>query len=341
MDSLHVSSEPRAAAEEPGHFVVGASGSLMMPVASRPVTLEDEPPPEPAAGAPQVLGLTATPTARPIAPEVEARCGPGVPGMDELLLPGAVVLLGEVHGTKEIPALVGTLACHAVSAGAPVLVALEVPREEQRAVDAYLESDGGEAARAELTQGTFWRRPYQDGRSSEAVVALLERVRTWRQRDGLAVSVLALDVPGQGNTRSQGLARRLLWARAREPDSTVLVLVGNVQARVVRGAEWDAGLGPMGWHLARAGLPVRALDARFSGGTAWTCTLAPDGRIPCGEGPAAVPPGTESERGLDYRGARPFVRMLDARGAAGFHGVFYVGPVTASPPAVAALRQGF
>jgi hypothetical protein len=340
MDSLHVTSEPRAA-EEPGHYVLGASGSLMMPVASRPVTLEEEAPPESADGVPPVQGLAAAPTARPLPPEVEARCGPGVPGMDEVLTPGAVVLLGELHGTREIPALVGALACHAGSAGAPVLVALEVPREEQRAVDAYLESDGGEDARGALLEGTFWRRPYQDGRSSEAMLALLERVRAWRQRDGLAVSVLALDVPGQGNTRSAGLARRLSWARAREPGRTVLALVGNVQARVARGAGWDEALGTLGGHLARAGVPVRALDARFSGGTAWTCTLDTHERIDCGPGPVIVPPGMESERGLGYQGARPFLRMLDAQGAEGFHGVFYVGPVTASPPAVASLRQGF
>jgi hypothetical protein len=255
-----------------------------------------------------------------------------------VLAPRAVVLLGELHGTREIPALVGTLACHAAST-APVVVALEVPREEQPALDAYLDSNGDTEAREALTQGTFWRRPYQDGRSSRAVVELVERLRVWRQRDGLPLSVLAYDVPGQGNARSGALARRLLWGRKRTPEATLLVLVGNVQARVVRGVEWDAELRPLGWHLTREGLPVKALDARFRGGTAWTCRLTPDGSIPCGEAPAIPPRGMVGERGMAYQGARPFVQLLDAEGREGYHGVFYVGSLYASPPAVAVLGQ--
>lgn len=328
LDSLHVTSGPRASAE-PGHFVVSPGGSILMPLASRPVTLEEDAPPPTT----EMLAVGLAPTVRPLSPEVRERCGPGVPGMEDVLTPGAVVLLGELHGTKEIPALAGTLACHTASAGTPVVVALEVPREEQGAVDLYLESDGGAEARAELLQGTFWRRPYQDGRSSAARLELLERLRRWRQA-GQPLSVLAFDVRGHGSVRASGLARRLKWARGRVPGGTLLVLVGNVQARVVRGAEWDPELSPMGWYLAREGLPVKSLDARFSGGTAWTCKLAPDGHIPCGESSAVLPRGVSRERGTHYRGSEPFVRLLDADAREGFHGVFYVGPVTASPPAV-------
>lgn len=322
--------------EERTRFVVSPGRAVQVPVAAGPVTLEDELPP---AWASVPMRLELAPTVRPMTDEEAKRCGPGVEGMEQVLLPGAVVLLGEVHGTREIPALAGTLACHAASMGAPVVVALELPREEQPAVDAYLESDGGQEARLALMQGTFWRRPYQDGRGSEAVVALVERLRVWRQRDGLEVSVLAYDAPGQGNVRAEALARRLRWGRMRVPDGTLLVLVGNVQARVVKGAEWDPELSPLGWQLAKEGLPVKSLDARFGEGTAWTCRLAPDGGIPCGEGPAIPPPGTPPERDLEYEGEKPFVRMLDARGREGYHGVFYVGAVTASPPAVEELRR--
>lgn len=321
----------RAPSTAPGHFVVSSGGSVLMPLASRPVTLEEEDAPPPTL---EALAVELSPTARPLSPEVLKRCGPPVPGMEDVLHPGAVVLLGELHGTKELPALVGRLACHAASAGTPVVVGLEVPREEQVAVDAYMDSDGGEEARAELLHGTFWRRPYQDGRSSVARLELLERLRGWRQA-GQPLSVLAFDVRGQGSVRAAGLARRLKWARDRAPAATLLVLVGNVQARVVRGTEWDPELSPMGWYLSREGLPVTSLDARFSGGTAWTCQLTPEEQLACGEGTPVLPRGISREQGIRYEGSAPFVRLLDADAREGFHGVFYVGPVTASPPAVA------
>jgi hypothetical protein len=326
------------------------AAALALLAVNAPNALAEEPPPsEPAVAAPVPEDDDARETAAPeptIAdaaftaamkspPEdVVKRCGAPVAGMDEVLTPGGVLLLGEQHGTREVPAFVGALGCHVASAGVPVVVGLELPREEQRALRRYLKSDGGKEARASLVEGGFWRRPYQDGRSSEAIVALVERLRVLRTQ-GLSVSVFAYDAPGQGSQRAAAMAQRVLEVRKTAPKSTFLLLSGNVNARTTRGAEWDETFTPMGWHLVRAKQPVRTLDLRYSRGTAWGCNLvAGEGqKLDCGANPAVPPPARQGDKVI-FRGPRAFVELTPEHGHEGYDGIFYVGPLTASPPAV-------
>jgi hypothetical protein len=109
----------------------------------------------------------------PVAPD----CGPPDKGATELLKPGALVLLGEIHGTAEVPLFVGRLACQATAKGLRVRVGLEIPQEEQARIDAFLSATDADAAKQSLLQGPFWTRDMQDGRSSEAMLALLTRLR--------------------------------------------------------------------------------------------------------------------------------------------------------------------
>src|SRR4029079_429619 len=78
-------------------------------------------------------------SARPSASPVNI-CGEAIPGQERL---GSLVLLGELHGTAEIPAAFGRLVCQAASTrrGA-VLVGLEILAGAQAAIDVFLASDG-------------------------------------------------------------------------------------------------------------------------------------------------------------------------------------------------------
>lgn len=85
-----------------------------------------------------------------------------------------IVVVGERHGTKEIPGFVAALACTALVDGRAVTLALEMPSSETDRLESYLASDGGATARSRLVTSPFWHRPLQDGRSSAAMVDLLE-----------------------------------------------------------------------------------------------------------------------------------------------------------------------
>jgi hypothetical protein len=241
-------------------------------------------------------------------------CGAPVRGV-ETLRDAELLLVGEMHGTEESPAFVARLLCE--RGAAPTVLGLELPASEQPALDAFLASDGGALAIRALVAGAHWQRADQDGRSSLAMLALVETARRARLQ-GRALDVVAFDVePPGGADRDQRMAQNLLAARAAHPGAALIVLTGNIHASTVKGTRWDPDLVPMGAHLRSAGAPVRGIDVRHAGGTAWVCMM--DG----GCGPA--------ELEGSGRGATPFVEAITDR--PGFDAIYYVGALTASPPA--------
>ena len=169
--------------------------------------------------------LSAKPTAGPTVQAV--RCGREIANL--AALDGApMILLGELHGFEAVPAFAVDLACRMATAGKPVMLALEIPRQEQDRIDAFLASKGDPTNEAALLAGEFWRRPFQDGRSSRARLALLEAVRAFRAK-GVRIRVVAVDdaaVPGPA--RDEAMASGLLAAR--RPGEIAVLLAGDLHA---------------------------------------------------------------------------------------------------------------
>lgn len=199
-------------------------------------------------------------------------------GMEDVVAPGSVTLFGEIHGTDASPGFIGRIACHAATQAnaTGVLVGLEISRGDQHDIDAALASTSEDAARTKLVAATHFRDELKDGRDTEAIVALVERVRTLRNA-GLAVDIVAFDAepsaargPGE---RDAKMAERLTEAIAARPGATVLVLTGNIHSRTKPGTPWDPSFVPMGVHLAKEVPALRALDIATAGGTAWQCIV--------------------------------------------------------------------
>jgi tetratricopeptide (TPR) repeat protein len=261
--------------------------------------------------------------AAPAAPAATARsCGTPIAGLQAVVSPGGAVLIGDMHGTAEIPRFVGDLVCQAAATGVAVRLGLELPEEEQGRIDAYLGSDGGAAARTALLAGPFWQRSYQDGRSSAAMVQLIESVRVERAA-GVAIALFAFD-RGAGEGRDQGMAEVILAQRAAAPKDFFVLFAGNLHTRIARGAEHDRSYTPMGVRLREGGMAAISLDVRGSG-TAWYCTTA-DLRT-CGAGPIFSKPADGAPR---IELAKP-----EAGGDAHYDGIYAVGTTTASVPAIA------
>jgi hypothetical protein len=270
------------------------------------------------------------PDARP-ATAVRIACPPLPRGAQPLVEPGAVVLVGEVHGTAEAPAFFASLVCAAAArAGdAGVVVGVEMARSDQEALDAFLAAASPEAGRPRLLAASHFADEWRDGRDSRAMLGLLEDLHRWRAA-GFGLEVVAIDVaPGEGTAaeREAAMAERLAAAIAAHPGATTLAYTGNLHSRTVPGAPWDPDLAFMGVHLAARFPRLRAVDFASAGGTAWLCVMEPGGAGPsCGE---------RRQAGED-RGREPFVELWAEADAHGHHGVYYLGTVTASPPAVPA-----
>lgn len=255
---------------------------------------------------PPPLGHTALPSQT-------RRCPRPIDGLDARIKPGAILWFGEVHGTEESPRFVADVACHAAAANR-VQVGLEIPQDEQQRIDLYLLSGGGAGDRAALLEGAFWQQ--HDGRSSTAMVALLEQLRVLR-RAGAAIDVIAFD--GASEDRDAAMAEHV--ARTRDPGAVFVGLSGNIHSRRTKGTRWNPELVPTVAHLVARGLAVTTFDVSSNGGTFWACI---------GTSPTDPPTcGTHESRRQEP--GTPW--SLGAARDDSHDGVYRVGSVTAAAPA--------
>jgi hypothetical protein len=253
---------------------------------------------------------------------VAATCGPEIAGAADVIAPGTIVMLGEMHGSVEMPGFTGNLACRAAVAGHAVIVGLEIPRAEQAVIDGYLAGEGSAADRQALLRGEHWQRSYQDGRSSAAMVELIERARRLR-KDGHAVEVLAFDTGSYDdwNARDAGMAAIILERAKARPDAFVVTLTGNLHNRTAPGLPWDASLVPMGVHVKAGSGRALGLNGLYEGGSTWMCE--PDGGC-----------GAREVGFKDFPYEAPAIDTGEGARSQGLDGIFFVGPLSPSPPAV-------
>lgn len=263
-------------------------------------------------------------------PTAPLSCGGEIAGEEQLTAP--FVLVGEIHGTREIPAVFGDLVCHAAARGRgrTILVGLEIPSSEQAAVDAFLAGEGD--APATLLAQEFWRREYQDGRSSQAMLDLLAELRRQRKA-GLKVVVRGLDPEryDSASGRDAAMAASLTEAIAVVRPAQAFVLTGNVHTRTLNGYPWDANAAyvPLGALLRERYGELIALDVVTSGGSAWTCTSS-----------AAADCGARDLRNRETTGPAPRISLDPASTPRdGYSGALFAGAVTASSPARLEIQE--
>ncbi|RKH15750.1 hypothetical protein D7X74_17525 [Corallococcus sp. CA047B] len=259
------------------------------------------------------------------APQEFTECGQDIIGLKPRAKTGGVMLLGELHGTQEVPRFIAQAVCQLVMSGTPVSVGLELPVENEERVTTFVKSVGTEEDWLRLMEAPFWRSPYPDGRGSEAVANMLEQLRQLRAR-GLDVEAFVYDHPKlSGQQRENALTQTVLGHVKAGPGRFHLVVSGNIHPRTAQGLPWDKKYQPMGRLLKAQLKDVLSLDMAYNSGSAWICAADQQGRkLDC---------GVKETKGKD-NGDRFFVHIWDSPNKEGYHGVFYVGPVSASEPAI-------
>ena len=235
-----------------------------------------------------------------------------IPGTAPLLSAGRIVMVGEIHGSNEMPAEFMRLVCGALQRGLAVSIGLEMA-DPERALDRYMGSSGDAAARQALLAAEHWNGP-RDGRSSAAWLGMIEVFRGWRQQ-GLPLSVFSLKDKAVAGSVDQAMAARLREERAARPETLIFTYTGNVHSMLAP-APWLSPQTPMGALVAE--LEPVSIDLTSDGGKFWLCA----GKSRCGVTDFPATP----DNGPPHV-ARPSVRV----------GVYTlqlnVGRTTASPPA--------
>jgi hypothetical protein len=263
---------------------------------------------------------------------LEAECGPALAGVEPLLEAKGTLLLADPLGTRELPMAAMRMVCDAVARGLPVTLALSLPASEQPLLEKYLATEGqAQDVQALLAESSFWRRVYQDGRSSRAMLWLVEQVRRLRA-SGKDVSLVAFDSDKEsGNAREARMAEHLLKYREAHPDSWLLVLAGGTHVRTAA-VDWDSDFVPLGARLARVHPGVKSLAVGFSRGSQFSCRYNVWAEVECNV--FGINPTKEARHEPGQTaGVQLFAQPLDE----GFHGRLYLGTLSASPPA---LQQG-
>ena len=159
-------------------------------------------------------------------------------GMLELAAQSDLLLLGEMHGTQEVPRLILGLLGDLSALGYGGL-GLELPKGQTRQI--------GEWAAGRAEPPSFFRRSgFRDGRESAQMLSLLQQTlnhpANWH--------LLCFDVDGlhEGETwadRDRLMAEQL-WEQWRErcAGQRVLAVCGNLHSRLVAPAEPDTGPWP-------------------------------------------------------------------------------------------------
>ena len=247
--------------------------------------------------------------------EVRADCGPQIQGADVFMHPGALVLFGEVHGTREIPRVFGDLACKAAEIGIPVRVGLEIPVAEKDPMSDWFNGTGAEE---ELWESPFFTKPYQDGRSSRAMGQLLLRLRSLR-RQGKDLEPFFFD-PSVRTNRDRGMAEQITNVVRKKPEAIFLILTGNLHALKTKGSPFSKTFVPMGYFLMEKGLSPLTIKFQTAKGSTWICNG-----------------GTPDSCGIRDIGGRdlgdpPILNLGEGEIPKGYDGILFVGPATASLP---------
>jgi len=251
-----------------------------------------------------------------------------IPGVEALFAkPRArIVWAGEVHGTNEMPALFGDMVCAAGAAGQPVVVLLERGYEEIH-WNAYLAMGGTEKDQAFLLMGQGWSNPTQDGRSSQAMLALAEHLRRLKQAGRIVGVEMLYGRFSPGEEPDANMARQVTRIAEANPRAWVMVLSGNLHAaKTVPAYVNDPRLRPAASRLpAEQVVSVNLVGG--VGGKAWYCR-----GNECGEGVSTGAAHARSVAASGQVSGELGLALLD-----GFDALAYTGmPTTASQPALAA-----
>jgi hypothetical protein len=231
-----------------------------------------------------------------------------------------LIIVGEVHGTSEYPAFVVELARLLASSGKDVSIGLEIPENYRQDIEEAFEKRDMNL----LENSGFFKRDFQDGRSSMAMAAMIANSM---QPDGVRFFAFDRDERMPDIERDLEMAQNVVdHVLTVKPDVTIL-LTGNLHSRLEDDPE-DSWTTPMGYYLSRIkGSPFKSqrilsMLGRVGEGSFW---INVDGKMGVHRSPKIS--DNYSEANIS---ARYFLKEPELRN--GHNSTFYLRTASASLP---------
>jgi hypothetical protein len=262
-----------------------------------------------------------------------------------------LVMFGELHGTKEMPAYTAAVVAQAAKKFQNVYVGLEFPVEVQKNIDRYMANGDIRA----LKETKFFTDPnFHSGRGSEAMIAMLNDLRKIPN-----IHVFCFDLGSSREARDTAMARRIISVinslnspkiaktlqddrdnealvpirNRRIIDPLIIVHTGNIHSRLVPGYGSQPNMPTMGSELIRLTSGklneenVMSILYRFEKGTAWNCQADEQRHIDCGTRVVQEPPDTYNSSNDDDRYFLNERELTD-----GHNYTMFIRDISASPP---------
>jgi hypothetical protein len=242
------------------------------------------------------------------------------------LLPSHLLLIGDYHGTNEIPQIVYSIV-EQLASQSKLRIGFEFPVDIADKVALFMKTGD----RNILRQTQFFRdSTYHSGKGSSQMIALLDKLR------GLAnAEIFCFDVPNGDSSdsahRETKLAKNVLKAYRMRPDARTIIYTGNLHSRITKGAPWDPNYPTMGSEIIRLSTPKDGLKSissvlvRPGSGSAFICKMQ-GGKIQCG-------PTTMTSSNADYFSTLPYDYFLKEPGVTDGHTFSLIlHKITASMP---------
>jgi hypothetical protein len=245
-----------------------------------------------------------------------------VKGYDQILK-HHLVMVGEMHGTREVPEYFGELVCSALATESSVAIGLELPVAMAPALDEYLDSDNADAVE-KLLNDPSWSPTFQDGRLSEAMLQLIQKLATLKARHEGQLSVHLIDAPEDYRDgempKSRSLAAHIRKIINDSNADYLFTLTGNFHNRINVPPDQSAA-------TALSELEPFTVTLSWQKGQAWMCA----GATPDNCGDTRLP-----NRDTEIEEARI---VLNDDEQSRWHARLEIPLLSASPPAVHIRRD--
>ncbi len=222
-----------------------------------------------------------------------------------------LTLLGETHGTEQMPRVALALFCQTLSPDRLSVFGIEAIQEDMQEMQRYLASAGRDEDRRQLLALGFWQRG-RDGRSSRAVFELIEALRVLRASGARVVIDSFYSASSRRLTADERPSQRANALRAAahvasrlyaHPGAHHTLLLGSLHAGrsdpETRALVGDPDYRSAGDWLS-LWMPTRLVEVTHQGGQAWICLMGKEGAPDCGVKPIAAATAARRSQAFDH-----------------------------------------
>ena len=136
-----------------------------------------------------------------------------------------LVILGEIHGTKEIPKIEEKI-IKALSRKIRFIF-LEIPKSQQKHIDRYLDSDKENY----LAKIPFFKNPSEDGRGSKENLLLIKSIKVLKRKFVDSLKIVCVDPDKKRGNRDLLMAKEVTKHLKKNKGDSGIFISGNFHAR--------------------------------------------------------------------------------------------------------------